>query len=255
MEKFFKYLYNILSSKIFKVAFVIFILCSFFYYHYNGNFNKDKFADTIELIKEDKTQDKFKNKIGDALINKVVKKQIVISDKSNSNIDNKEEDKIETKEENVKINKITNILLKMKELETNYKYNLENNKLDRDRIIKTGDYIYYSMKTIFNNDFNDPKSPEMRLFMSVEPDDSLSSKLIGKKLNQKVVLNYKDIIANAPKADRDNIERIVNKNIQDMNKNYGQGQLIFKNNNVIYELTALDFISGDIMEELDLKIE
>ena len=58
-----------------------------------------------------------------------------------------EEGDVEKKEDNLKIKRITNIFLKLKELDATYKDNLKNNKIDYKRVIKENDTIYYSLKS------------------------------------------------------------------------------------------------------------
>lgn len=240
MEKFFKYFYRIISSRYFKFILVIGVICVLFFSHFRGNFNKDKFLDVVEQIKKDDKRD-----------GEVVKKQI--TREPDKNVITEEVGVVEKKEEDPRIKKVTNIFLKLKELEVTYNNNLKNNKINYNRVIKENDTVYYSLKSIFNDQQNSKDMPEIRMFMIVTNKDLLSKKLLGKRIGQKVLFNQDEFLSFMGKEERENVQKLIKSNIDNLNNKYGKGKQIFKSYNITYELQALDFISGDIMKELNLQ--
>lgn len=242
MKNFFTQMFKILNNKYFRVLLTILVVILLFYKHLvTSKFNKNKFDDVITAIKNDKKIDDLVKKYEYADKTEVVKKQIIKSDE--------EEEKIEV---DPKIKKITNILLKLQELEKNYKYNLKNNKINYKRVIKYGDTIYYSLRSIFNNNQNDKNSPESHFFIKLIKGDIFSDKLVGKRVGQKVIFNYDDMLNNMTEKDKKVVNNTINSTMDELNKKYGKGEKIFKNYNITYELTALDFISDDVIKELEL---
>lgn len=255
MEKFFKNLYAILGNKAFKICLVLAIIISFFCFHYRGNFNKEKFTDTIELVKQNTKQKEIEKKY--KIDSNVIKKQIT-KDTNNTDIDNKKELTEEQKKEmqviKNRLKKIDNILLKLKELEKQYNEKLANNKINYNRIIKKGDTIYFSLKTIIKtgNKINTQPSSLMKLFTIVNEKDMMSKKLIGRKIGEKITFTYDEFLVGMGEEEREQVKQTITDNINNVVKKYGVNKQILQNYEITYEMEALDFISKNIIEELNL---
>lgn len=256
MEKFFKYLYAILGNKAFKICLVLAIIISFFCFHYRGNFNKEKFTDTIELVKQNTKQKEIEKKY--KIDSNVIKKQIT-KDINDTDIDNKKELTEEQKKEmqviKNRLKKIDNIFLKLKELEKEYNKKLTNNKINYNRVIKKGDAIYFSLQTIFetnnNSNNNQPASP-MKMFTIAGGNDTISKKLIGKKIGEKIIFNYDDFLAGMGEGEKQQVKQAMKDSINNTVKKYNVNKNIIKNYEIKYEMIPLDFISKNIIEELNL---
>lgn len=256
MEKFFKYLYAILGNKVFKICFVLAIIFSFFYFHYRGNFNKDKFIDTVELVRQNTKQKEIEKKY--KVDNNIIKKQI-IKDVKDTMMDDKKESATEQKQEmqiiKNRLKKIDNIFLKLKELETEYNKKLANNRINYNRIIKKGDSIYFSLKTIFNTNskINTTYQPSsMKMFTIAGGNDLMSKKLVGKKIGEKIIFTYDDFLAGVEDGEKQQIKQIMKDNINNTAKKYGVNKNIIQNYEIQYEMIPLDFISTNIIKELNL---
>ena len=254
MEKFFKNLYTILISKSFRFCFILFIIISLFCFHYRGNFNKDKFLNNVELIRQNTKQLEIEKKYN--ITNDVVKKQIV-KDNQDANIVKKElttEQKKDIKIIENRLKKIDNILLKLKELEKQYNEKLANNKINYNRIIKKGDTIYFSLKTIIKtgNKINTQPSSLMKLFTIVNEKDMMSKKLIGRKIGEKITFTYDEFLVGMGEEEREQVKQTITDNINNVVKKYGVNKQILQNYEITYEMEALDFISKNIIEELNL---
>lgn len=254
MEKFFKNLYTILISKSFRFCFILFIIISLFYFHYRGNFNKDKFLNNIELVKQNTKQLEIEKKYN--IPNNIVKKQIVKDNQKTTGI--KKELTVEQKEgmkiiEN-RLKKIDNILLKMKELEKQYNEKLKNNKINYNRVIKKGDTIYFSLKTTIksSNITNNPSPTPMKLFTIAGGNDTVSKNLVGKRIGEKVTFTYDDFLIGMGEEEKQQVKQTMTDNINNIIKKYGVNKKILPNYEIIYEMEALDFISNNIIKELNL---
>lgn len=253
MEKFFKYLYTILGNKAFRICLVLAIIIGFFCFHYRGNFNKDKFIDTVELVRQNTKQKEIEAKY--EINDNVIKKQIV----KDTTINNKEEVATKQKQEmqiiKNRLKKIDNVFLKLKELETEYNEKLANNKINYNRVIKKGDTIYFSLKTIFetNNKLNTAYQPSsMKMFTVAGGNDLMSKKLVGKKIGEKIVFTYDDFLTGMNEVEKQQVKQLMKDNINNTAKKYGINKNIIQNYNIQYEMIPLDFISKNIIEELNL---
>lgn len=260
MINFFKYLYKIIGSKFFKIIIVLSIICVLFLTTFKNNVNSEKFKDALKLVKENSTKDKFDKKYGTN--DKVIKKQIVksIDIKVANNETSNDENNEQQNEKVEKIKKITNVLLKLKELDDNYRERVENGKIDYNRVIKNGDAIYYSLKSIINNvnnQSNNLGSTETRLFMIVKEQDDLSKKILGKKIGQKIHFNYNDLLANVTKEEKKQVNDIINEKIDRINKKLANNETLKQYSinhdiDISYEITLLDFIDQETIDRLDL---
>lgn len=259
MKKIFYILYNIISSKLFKFCMVLGIFGFLFYTHFDKNYiDKEKLDEIISIIKKDKhSSDKTKDIKNNE--NKNIKKDIV-PEKIENNEAADDETLIMEKDDGT-LNNITNIVLKFKVLEENYKNKLKNNKIDYKRKIKYNDFIYYNNSVVIENinkiigediGINNQvkQNNSANLFIKITKGDLISSKFIGKKIGDTVEYTQEDLINTIPEEYReqikDNIKNIIKKSSTRIDKN------IFDSKNIKYKIKILDFIDEEDIKKMEL---
>ncbi len=261
----FKNIYAVISTKYFRFALGFTVLALLFIYHFNGHFNRDKFFDAIEAVRDNSKQKKVEERNKNNVI--VVKKQIKIDDEnvvdeksSEENIEKTEEEKEKDekakKETEILNEKITNVFLKLRRVEEAYKYKLENKKINHKRIIKEGDFVYYSMRSIFNEDFeNKHIMPNMNVFIKVKKGDFLGDKLIGKKIGEAIQFSYNDMVDEVNPENSDVMKNKIKDTLNTVNNIYNKDKKVITSTKIYYEITPLDFVSNSLVKELGLEAE
>lgn len=244
MEKFFKYLYGIISSRIFKFCLVIAILSMLVLPHFKKEqINVEQIEKIIARIKDDRNTVRYLNNKNKVFETENIKKEIVPENKKIDNEKKLEEEKKDA--ENLK--KVTNIFLKFKLLEDIYQNRLKNKKINYKKVAKYGDFVYYESVI----DFNKPEidKPTMHFFLKLEKGDFISEKLIGKKVNEYSNYAQMELVDSLPgEAGREAREKIKAKMLEAENKG-----IPIISSNIIYRIRILDFIPKDVADSLTLE--
>lgn len=252
MYKIFKSLNEFTKSKYFKILLGLIFVFLLLYVDFDKkyvDFKKGEEVFSKLFSKKIKKLDKKQN-ISDIIDAKYETMVIEKPDLKRKKLIPDSEIKKELKKEE-EVEKITNVFLKLKNLEDRYNRRLKNNQINKSRRIKYGDYIYYSMEAIFDGNSN--KRPTSHFFIKISEDDFLSKKLIGKKVGQSVEFNYVDMANNISKEEKKIIEDNLEKTMDDINKKYSHdGVQIFKSNKLLYKIKILDFIPEKIISDLSL---
>jgi hypothetical protein len=249
MNKFFKRIYEILSHKYFRIFLCVFVIVLIFGIHFDKKLLKDNKKKIDNVIKEIK-----KNNIDG--INRennivVIKKEIVPEKVEDLEL----RDKQAVEGEVSKFSNITNIFVKMKILEERYLKRVENKKLNYKRIVKYGDFIYYSQAATFKDKRlaatgNNKKS---NLFINIKKGDFVSEKLIGKKIGDKIKYSYIEMLNSLDEENKKNIDMYLNSEAGPGDKRTVRE--IIDASGLEYESEILDFIPIQLVEELKLSEE
>ena len=242
MNKFFSYLYRIMSNKLTRIFLVIFVLVALVYSNYDKN--KDKInADEVERIITKIKEDKKNIKKRPTVEYIVVKKNIVPEEEL------KEEKKEETAEEIEKkkqfdkeskkiqeeLKEITNVFLKFKLLEEEYQQRLKEKKINYNKVAKYGDVVYYENVMDFGN-------PDF------QKGDFLSEKLVNKKIGQLITYTQEDLVNSLPEDVRDQVKTSIDEKMKEI-KNLD----VPININILYKVKILDFINKKTIEKFKLE--
>ncbi len=253
MNKFFSYLYRIMSNKLTRIFLVIFVLVALVYSNYDKN--KDKInADEVERIITKIKEDKKNIKKRPTVEYIVVKKNIVPEEEL------KEEKKEETAEEIEKkkqfdkeskkiqeeLKEITNVFLKFKLLEEEYQQRLKEKKINYNKVAKYGDVVYYENVMDFGNP--DFQNPSLHLFTKIEKGDFLSEKLVNKKIGQLITYTQEDLVNSLPEDVRDQVKTSIDEKMKEI-KNLD----VPININILYKVKILDFINKKTIEKFKLE--
>jgi hypothetical protein len=249
MSNFFKKVYEVLSHKYFRILLCVLIVVLIFGVHFDKKIldnNRKKVDNVIVEIK--------KNKIKSVAPENnviIIKKEIVPENVDELELKSKKAIDGEVK----KFAKLSNVFLKMKELEDEYVKRVKEKKINYKRVVKYGDFVYYSQSIIFKDtrmaDVSDKKS---NLFVFIKQGDFISEKLIGKKVGGKVKYNYFDLLNSLEGEGRRNVEMYLNSEV-------GVGgekktvREIMVSTGLEYELTVLDFVPKQLVEKLELLNE
>lgn len=252
MDKFFKYLNDFAKSKYFKILIGLIFIFLLFYIDFDKkyiDFKKSEEVFSKLFSKKIKKPDEKQN-ISDIID---AKYEVMVVQKPNLKkkklIPDSEIKKGLEKEEEIK--KVTNIFLKLKNIEDRYNRRLKNDQINKSRRVKYGDYVYYSMEAIFDGNSN--KQPISHFFIKISEDDFLSEKLIGKKVGQSIEFNYVDMATNISEEEKKIIGDNLEKTMDEINKKYSRdGVKIFNNNKLLYKIKVLDFIPEKIINNLSL---
>jgi hypothetical protein len=157
-----------------------------------------------------------------------------------------------------KIKGIANIHLKLKILEDSYLDRRKKNRIDRSRTAREGDFVYYSMETLFDIDtaassYGGNNYPKGNFFMKILRNDVVGKKLIGKKVGQVVEYSYSDLTSGLPEKDRIDLEESFSNLMTIVNNEFAKyGLKLFNSTKIKYRIVILDFIARKMAEELAL---
>lgn len=265
--KFFRFLYAFFASKKGRFLLGFVILCLLFYIHFDKNyideekirnainFLKDKDNANTNFIRSDEKEEEFYKKV-DATTGKPIERI------------EKKELTPEEFDEDVELNRMVNIFLIIAELNGIYNDRLKNNKIDYNRRIKDGDYIYYNTKmnvdkTAILRDIDPEAADKMekinkkikdegvRFFMKLTTSEaSYFNKFIGKKVGDTIYLNFDDMISDLDDESKEIINRGVDSEIASMRKQYG---ISFDFTDFEIEFEILDFIPDDFVKKHNLE--
>lgn len=241
---------EIVRTRIFKITVALVFLIAIFYINFDfKRIDKNKVFDVFSYIFEKKKgNDKNITDIIDA------KYDTMLYPKNEQNIKRKlipdSEIKKDLKtEETLKI--ITNVFLKLKNLNENYEQRVKNKQINKNRKVKYGDYIYYAAQAKFLD--GDAKSNESRFYTLVKKGDSISDQLIGKKVGESVEIYYYDMYRDLSDKDKQKIKDGFKKTFKDVNERYGKNdKTVVDIDKIKYKIVVLDFIPEKLVKELFL---
>ncbi|MDR1495037.1 MAG: hypothetical protein LBI29_03315 [Rickettsiales bacterium] len=260
MDKFFRFISTLSGKKYFRVLLALIALSIFVgsYLEYDFKFiNRQKLSSILSTLKERNKGKKIKKDTGKPNISDAIDSSTKIPEEEKPGIVIKKQLRPdpELRKELVPVEKkfknITNIFLKLKILEDDYAQRRRDGKINRSRIAKEGDFVYYSMETVFDTATTD--HPQSRFFMKIFKSDKIGKKLIGKKIGQVVEYNYSDLIADLPEKDRKTIEESINSAMVDAKNIYAKYDIKpFNSAKIKYRVSILDFIPSKVVKNLTL---
>lgn len=248
----FQKLNEIVKGKTFKfIASVVFLIIIFYVNFDFKRIDKDKVSSVFSyLFKKNKDASKNITDIIDAKYDtmiypkedsKHIKKKLVPDSEIRKDLQVEET-----------LNIITNAFLKLRKVNENYEARVKNRQINKVKQVKYGDYIYYSSKAKFLD--SDAKGNESRFYLLVKKGDSISDKLVGKKVGQSVDIYYYDMYKGISSEDKKKIKDGFDKAFENINKKYGEnGKKVVDIENIKYAITLLDFIPEKLVKELSLE--
>ncbi|GHU28231.1 hypothetical protein FACS1894152_5800 [Bacilli bacterium] len=268
MDKFFGFINSLVGKKSFRIILGMALLFFLF---------KDNVKNNMRLLNVEKAKDvltkvfknKFKNKIDKLSKSDKSGKKTSVSDvvdeyggeKTAKEVAVEDESKVvkkqlkpdseiqKTQENEKKARQITNIFVKLRALEELYMQRNKDKLIDRSRVAKYGDFVYYSMKTVFDVAHEGADYPESHFFLQVAKNDVIGKKLVGKKVGQLVELEYSDFIATLPEQDRKALQENIDNMIKNTNDEYAKkGVKIFNSTKIKYNVRILVFYFGHQLE-------
>jgi hypothetical protein len=189
------------------------------------------------------------NKVKFATESKMVRKQIV-PDK----ILEQQKEIDAAKEQQNK--QVTGVLKKLQLLEESYKKRLLKKQLNRRRVAEYGDFIYYQMGMILNIDKTDDSSNTSgHFFMQLQRGDTISAKLVGKKINQLQYISYDDFLGDLSPEEKEELKQNISSTAERINRVYKNkyNKEVFQDSQFRYQIVILDFIPLKLIKDLELE--
>lgn len=243
---------EIIKTKTFKIVASIIFLIIIFYVNFDfKRINKNKVSDVLSYVFKKKVAgNKNITDIIDAKYDTMVyqkEEQLIVKKKLVPDSEIKKD--IET-EETLKV--LTNVFLKLKKVNENYELRVKNKQINKVRQVKYGDYVYYAMQATFLD--KNTENNQSRFYTLVAKGDTISDKLIGKKVGQSVEIYHYDMYKGISEEDKKKIRDGFNKAFENVNKKYGKdGKNVLDIEKIKYKITVLDFIPEKLVKELFLE--
>lgn len=200
---------------------------------------KDK-KDLEFIFNEDKKKETLNNKKDSLTDKEIVKKEIQVEQ-------NKEEENIEN---------TTNLFLVLYRLDEIYKDRLKNNKIDLNRRVKDGDYIYISLETDFLKENEKPTIGDgaINFFIKMTKKDNIYyDLLINKKVGYKTSITVDKLFNTIDKEDIAEINKTLNDRVDQINNTNTNINVEDEIKKTQQTIIILDFIPKEAVNELNLK--
>ena len=200
---------------------------------------KDK-KDLEFIFNEDKKKETLNNKKDSLTDKEIVKKEIQLEQ-------NKEEENIEN---------TTNLFLVLYRLDEIYKDRLKNNKIDLNRRVKDGDYIYISLETDFLKENEKPTIGDgaINFFIKMTKKDNIYyDLLINKKVGYKTSITVDKLFNTIDKEDIAEINKTLNDRVDQINNTNTNINVEDEIKKTQQTIIILDFIPKEAVNELNLK--
>ena len=252
--KILKIIFELLSKKSvrFLMGFIIFIILIVIGAK-EQYIDKERAKDVIKILKtkdkkelefifnEDKKKETLNDKRGSLTGTDIVKKEIKVE---------------QNKEEEENIENTTNLFLMLYKLDEIYKDRLKNNKIDLNRRVKEGDYIYISLETDFIKENEKPVIGDgaMNFFIKMTKKDNFYyDLLINKKVGYKTSITLDKLLGTIDKEDIAELNEALNTKVDQMNNTNTVINVEDEIKKTQQTIVILDFISEETAKELNLK--